>query len=50
MSVERFERALADNDFPSSVSPRVAAKYINALAEGIAVEAASGARGTTLLT
>jgi AcrR family transcriptional regulator len=50
MLTERFARAQESGDLPSCVEPRVAARYVVVLAEGIAVEAASGASRETLLS
>ena len=50
MLTERFARAQETGDLPSGVEARVAALYVVALADGIAVEAASGASRETLLT
>ncbi|GAA5004717.1 TetR/AcrR family transcriptional regulator [Actinopolymorpha pittospori] len=49
MLAERFVQALDNGDLPVEVEARVAAQYVVALAEGIAVEAASGASRETLL-
>ncbi|WP_326561720.1 TetR/AcrR family transcriptional regulator [Micromonospora sp. NBC_01796] len=40
---ERFERARRTGDLPVDAEPEVAARYVVALAQGIAVQAASGA-------
>ncbi|MEU8150422.1 TetR/AcrR family transcriptional regulator [Nonomuraea sp. NPDC048901] len=39
---ERFQRAVDDGDLPPEVNPALLARYITALAYGIAVQAASG--------
>ncbi|MGW5362013.1 TetR/AcrR family transcriptional regulator [Actinopolymorpha pittospori] len=49
MLTERFAQAQQSCDLSADVEPRVAARYVVALAEGIAVEAASGASRETLL-
>lgn len=49
MLTERFAAAQDAGDLPADVEPQVAARYVVALAEGIAVEAASGATRETLL-
>ncbi|WP_433286604.1 TetR/AcrR family transcriptional regulator [Pseudonocardia sp. CA-142604] len=50
MLTERFAQAQESGDLASDVEPRDAARYVVALAEGIAVEAASGAGRETLLS
>jgi AcrR family transcriptional regulator len=50
MLTERFTQAQESGDLPSGVEPRVAARYVVALAEGIVVEAASGTSRETLLS
>lgn len=49
MLAERFAQAQESGDLSPDVEPRGAARYVVALAEGIAVEAASGASRETLL-
>lgn len=49
MLAERLAQAQRAGELPSDVEPRVAARYVAALQEGIAVEAASGADRETLL-
>ncbi|MCA2224214.1 TetR/AcrR family transcriptional regulator [Nonomuraea aurantiaca] len=39
---ERFERAVDDGDLPPEANPALLARYVTALAYGIAVQAASG--------
>ncbi|GAA4208681.1 TetR/AcrR family transcriptional regulator [Streptosporangium oxazolinicum] len=39
---ERFQRAVDDGDLPPETSPALLARYVTALAYGIAVQAASG--------
>ncbi|MEO3860567.1 TetR/AcrR family transcriptional regulator [Acrocarpospora sp. B8E8] len=39
---ERFERAVDDGDLPPETNPALLARYVTALAYGIAVQAASG--------
>jgi AcrR family transcriptional regulator len=39
---ERFERAVEDGDLPPETNPALLARYVTALAYGIAVQAASG--------
>jgi AcrR family transcriptional regulator len=39
---ERFERAVGDGDLPPEANPALLARYVTALAYGIAVQAASG--------
>jgi AcrR family transcriptional regulator len=39
---ERFERAVEDGDLPPDADPALLARYVTALAYGIAVQAASG--------
>lgn len=46
---ERFAQARKSGDLPADVEPRVAAQYVAALAEGIAVEAASGSSRKSLM-
>lgn len=50
MLAERLAVAQASGELPAGVDGRVAARYVVALAEGIAVEAASGADRGTLLS
>jgi len=40
---QRFERAVDEGDLSPGTDPAVAARYVNALAQGIAVEASTGA-------
>lgn len=44
----RFEQAVASGDLPSHADPKVLARYIMTLANGIAVQAASGATRSEL--
>lgn len=43
MLTERFERARLSGDLPAGVDPKDAARYVLALTEGVAVQAAYGA-------
>ena len=43
MLTERFERARLSGDLPAGVDPKDAARYVLALTEGMAVQAAYGA-------
>ena len=45
---ERLERALAEGDLPEHADPKALARYIVAVMRGMAVEAASGAKGREL--
>ena len=45
---ERLERALAEGDLPEHADPETLARYIVAVMRGMAVEAASGAKGREL--
>jgi AcrR family transcriptional regulator len=45
---ERFERALADGDLPDDSRPADLARYVVAVLQGIAVQAAGGARRAEL--
>ena len=45
---ERLERALAEGDLPARADPEALARYIVAVMRGMAVEAASGAKGREL--
>jgi BetI-type transcriptional repressor, C-terminal len=45
---ERLERALAERDLPARADPEALARYIVAVMRGMAVEAASGAKGREL--
>jgi AcrR family transcriptional regulator len=45
---KRFERALAEGDLPEGAEPEALARYIVAVMRGMAVEAASGAKGKDL--
>ena len=45
---ERLERALAEGDLPARADPEALARYIVAVMRGMAVEAASGAKGRDL--
>ncbi|MEV7990919.1 TetR/AcrR family transcriptional regulator [Streptomyces sp. NPDC086077] len=49
MLAERLTQAQQAGELTADVDPRVAARYVTALQEGIAVEAASGADRETLL-
>jgi AcrR family transcriptional regulator len=40
---ERFERAVRDGDLPRSANPATLARYLSAMANGICIQAASGA-------
>lgn len=40
---ERFERAVSDGDLPASANPEVLSKYLLAVSQGMAVQAAGGA-------
>lgn len=48
MLTERFERARLSGDLPVGVDPKDAARYVLALTEGMAVQAAYGADRTAL--
>jgi hypothetical protein len=50
MPTERFAGARLSGDLPGTVDPRDAARYLLALTEGIAVQAAYGADRTDLET
>ena len=45
---ERLERSLSEGDLPPGSNPRALALYIVAVMRGMAVEAASGAKGKDL--
>ena len=45
---ERLERSLSEGDLPPGSDPRALARYIVAVMRGMAVEAASGAKGRDL--
>jgi AcrR family transcriptional regulator len=45
---ERLERALAEGDLPARADPEALARYIVVVMRGMAVEAASGAKGREL--
>ena len=45
---ERLERALAKGDLPRHADPEALARYVVAVMRGMAVEAASGAKGREL--
>jgi AcrR family transcriptional regulator len=40
---ERFERAMGDGDLPQTANPATLARYLAAMANGISIQAASGA-------
>ena len=40
---ERFERAMSDGDLPRTADPAILARYLSAMANGISIQAASGA-------
>jgi hypothetical protein len=44
----RFERALAEGDLPADADPADLARYVVALIQGMAVQAAGGAGGEEL--
>jgi AcrR family transcriptional regulator len=46
--VQRFKRAKAEGDLPKSADPVALARYLSTVAQGIAVQAASGATRTEL--
>ena len=41
--VERLERAKAEGDFPESIDPAALAAYLNAVMQGMGVQAGAGA-------
>jgi AcrR family transcriptional regulator len=46
--VDRFKRAKAEGDLPKSADPHALARYVSTIAQGISLQAASGASRTEL--